>query len=159
MLLNLTNAHTIIEPSFHPCVRFVPANYVPCWLTEQTPGQKTKSFFQIKNSLFCPARWPLRTDGLPLRPLREQARRGTGAHSRCTGAAPGTSTIRVSRRALRDRSRWSVPFCSLQPPTSNLTRPQPLPRRIRTHFLPARSRAGRRRSRVVPRCGRVGRYM
>lgn len=106
-------------------------------LTEQTPD-KTKPFFQVKDALFYPARWPLHADGLPLRPLRGQARRSTGAHSGGGGTNSSTSTFHATRRAFRDRSRWSVPSILS---TLNLTQIYNPIRRIPTNVLPARSGA------------------
>lgn len=62
---------------------------------------KTEPVCQIKIALVCPARWPFHTDGLPLRPIREKARRSTGADGG-GGTAPGTSTVRVTRYTLRE---------------------------------------------------------
>ena len=63
---------------------------------------KTEPVRQIKIALVCPARWPFHTDGLPLRPLREKARRSTGADGGSGGTVTGTSTVRVTRCALRE---------------------------------------------------------
>jgi hypothetical protein len=65
-------------------------------------NSKTEPVFQIEIALVCPARWPLHTDGLPLRPLRWKARCSAGADSRGGGTAPGTSTVRITRYALRE---------------------------------------------------------
>jgi hypothetical protein len=65
-------------------------------------NSKTEPVCQIEIALVCPARWPLHTDGLPLRPLRGKARCSTGADSGGGGTVPGTSTVRVARYALRE---------------------------------------------------------
>jgi hypothetical protein len=65
-------------------------------------NSKTEPVCQIEIALVCPARWPLYTDGLPLRPVRGKVRCSTGADGGGGGTAPGTSTVRVARCALRE---------------------------------------------------------
>lgn len=129
-----------------------------CHVADQITSDKTEPFYQIENALFYPTRWSLHSDGLPLRPLSKQTRRRTSAHSRWSGTTSSTSTTRVTRRALRDRSRRSVFSKNFHTPPDLTKLPTPT-RRIRANVLTTRRRARRRRSRVVPRCGRVGRYV
>ena len=106
LLLTLT---AIIEPSFHPCVGFVPA-----WatiyhvLTELPLADSTVS----PNQTWCHSSRPMAAfnyaDGISVRP-RKQARRSASAHRRCSGTTPNASTIHVARHAFRDRSRLSLP--------------------------------------------------
>jgi hypothetical protein len=64
-------------------------------------NSKTEPVCQIEIAIVCPARWPFHTDGLPLRPLRGEARCST-VDSRGGGTASGTSPVRVTRYALRE---------------------------------------------------------
>lgn len=103
-------------------------------------SRKAEPVCQIEIALVCPARWPLHADGLPLRPIRGKARCSTGTDGGGGGAAPGTSTVRVTRFALRERSRRFVHplilFAPKKPDEIELRT-----RHIRINVLPARSGA------------------
>jgi hypothetical protein len=71
-------------------------------VTVPLTNSKAEPICQIEIALVCPARWPLHTDGLPLRPFRRKAECSTSADSRRGSTAPGTSTFRVALYALRE---------------------------------------------------------
>jgi hypothetical protein len=101
LLLTLTNSHTITDPPFHPCVRFVLTS--PPERTKLQPSTQTKPLCAIKSALVRPTRWAFHANRIPLRSLSKQTQCSPTSYSSSISAGPSPSTICATRLALHYR--------------------------------------------------------